>query len=77
MMYLLDTNVVSALRKVRTGKADPRVTAWARATPASEMFLSAISVLEIELGILLVERRDRAQAALLRVWLNRHLLPAF
>ena len=76
-MYLLDTNVVSELRKVRTGKADARVTAWAQVTPASEMFLSAISVLELELGLLLVERRDRAQAALLRVWLDQHVLPAF
>lgn len=76
-MYLLDTNVVSELRKVRTGKADARVTAWAQVTPASEMFLSAISVLELELGLLLVERRDRAQATLLRVWLEQHVLPAF
>ena len=76
-MYLLDTNVVSELRKVRTGKADARVTAWAHVTPASEMFLSAISVLELELGLLLVERRDRAQATLLRVWLDQHVLPAF
>lgn len=74
-MYLLDTNVVSELRKVRTGKADARVTAWAHVTPASEMFLSAISVLELELGLLLVERRDRAQATLLRVWLDQHVLP--
>jgi predicted nucleic acid-binding protein len=76
-MYLLDTNVVSELRKVRTGKADARVTAWAQVTPASEMFLSAISVLELELGLLLVERRDHAQATLLRIWLDQHVLPAF
>ena len=76
-MYLLDTNVVSELRKARTGKADARVAAWAQATPASAMFLSAISVLELELGILLVERRDGAQAALLRAWLDHHVLPAF
>ena len=76
-MYLLDTNVVSELRKARTGKADARVAAWAQATPASAMFLSAISVLELELGILLVERRDGAQAALLRAWLDQHVLPAF
>lgn len=76
-MYLLDTNVVSELRKARTGKADARVAAWAQATPASAMFLSAISVLELELGILLVERRDGPQAALLRGWLDQHVLPAF
>ena len=56
-MYLLDTNVVSELRKARTGKADARVAAWAQATPASAMFLSAISVLELELGILLDVKR--------------------
>lgn len=76
-MYLLDTNVVSELRKARTGKADVRVAAWAIATPTSEMFLSAISALELELGILLVERRDGTQAALLRTWLDQHVLPAF
>lgn len=76
-MYLLDTNVVSELRKAKTGKADPRVTAWAAKTSASEMFLSAISVLELELGVLLVERRDGAQGAILRTWLDRHVLPAF
>lgn len=76
-MYLLDTNVVSELRKAKMGKADPRVTAWAAATSASEMFLSAISVLELELGVLLVERRDGAQGGVLRAWLDRHVLPAF
>jgi len=76
-MYLLDTNVVSELRKARTAKADARVAAWAQVTPASAMFLSAISVLELELGILLVERRDGAQAQLLRAWLEQHVLPAF
>jgi hypothetical protein len=76
-MYLLDTNVVSELRKARTRNANARVAAWAIATPTGEMFLSAISVLELELGILLVERRDGAQAALLRAWLDQHVLPAF
>lgn len=76
-MYLLDTNVVSELRKARTEKTNARVTAWAQATPASEMFLSAMSVLELELGILLVERHDRAQATLLSAWLDQHVLPAF
>ena len=57
-MYLLDTNVVSELRKAKSGKADAKVTAWAAEVPASELFLSAISVLELEMGVLLVERRD-------------------
>ena len=76
-MYLLDTNVVSELRKAKSGNADARVTAWASGVPASELFLSAISVLELEMGVLLVERRDAAQGTVLRSWLDRHVLPAF
>jgi predicted nucleic acid-binding protein len=77
MMYLLDTNVVSELRKAHTNKADRRVTAWARSTPAESMFLSTISVLELEREMLLMERRDKAQGAMLRSWMENHVLPAF
>lgn len=76
-MFLLDTNVVSELRKARTGRADPRVTAWASTIPASDLFLSVIVIQELEIGILQVERRDTAQAALLRTWLEDHVLPSF
>lgn len=76
-MYLLDTNVVSELRKARTGKADRQVVAWAGGIPASLLFLSAISILELELGILLIERRNPPQATALREWLDDRVLPAF
>ena len=76
-MYLLDTNVVSELRKAKSGKADAGVIAWAAGLSASELFLSAISVLELEMGVLLVERRDAAQGVVLRSWLDKHVLPAF
>jgi len=76
-MFLLDTNVVSELRKARTGRADPRVTAWASTIPASDLFLSVIVIQELEIGILQAERRDTAQAALLRTWLEDHVLPSF
>lgn len=76
-MYVLDTNVVSELRKAKAGKADKNVAAWAASTPAAELFLSAITILELETGILLVERRDAAQGAMLRAWLDGHVLPAF
>lgn len=76
-MYILDTNVVSELRKVRTGKADPNVAAWAEGTDAAGLFLSAITIAELELGILLRERKDPVQGAILRLWLDRHVLPAF
>ena len=77
MMYLLDTNVISELRKAKTGKADRNVKAWARKVPAAELFLSVISILELEIGILQLERRDALQGAMLRAWMEAQVLPAF
>ena len=76
-MFLLDTNVVSELRKVRAGKADPRVAAWSRAVPGARLYLSVIVVQELEIGILQMERRDATQGALLRAWLEDHVLASF
>ncbi len=77
MMLLLDTNVVSELRKVRAGKADPNVAAWAESVDASELFVSAITIMELELGVLSIERKDVTQGAVLRSWLEQHVLPEF
>ncbi|WP_296182843.1 type II toxin-antitoxin system VapC family toxin [Pseudomonas sp. UBA1879] len=74
-MYLLDTNVVSELRK--NHKAAPSVRRWADRTPASSLYLSSITVLELETGILRLGRHDSAQSAMLRTWLDHHVLPAF
>jgi len=76
-MYLLDTNVISELRKAGSGKADKNVVAWANSVSATRLFLSVITILELETGTLLVERRDPVQGAILRSWLNAHVLPAF
>lgn len=76
-MYLLDTNVVSELRKVRLGKADRHVAKWADSVDASDLYLSVITIQELEIGVLLSERRDPAQGAIFRTWLNAHVLPAF
>ena len=76
-MYLLDTNVVSELRKARAGRADPNVMQWAQKIPPPALFISAITVLELELGVLLLERRDAGQGGVLRSWLERHVLTAF
>lgn len=73
-MYLLDTNVVSELRKPR---ADKHVKAWAGSVPAASLFVSAITILELETGVLRAERRDSRQGAVLRRWLDGHVLPAF
>jgi predicted nucleic acid-binding protein len=76
-MYLLDTNVLSELRKAKANKADKGVAAWATSVPVASLFLSVITVQEIEIGVLLVERRDPSQGAILRRWLENHVLPAF
>ena len=60
-MFLLDTNVVSELRKVRSGKAHPAVSRWADGVETASLFLSAITLLELELGVLQVEHRDRGE----------------
>ena len=77
MMYLLDTNVVSELRKVRAGKANKHVAIWADSVDAAELYLSAITIQELELGVLLTERRDPAQGTIFRAWLDGHVLPSF
>lgn len=76
-MYVLDTNVVSEMRKVRSGKANAGVAEWAAQTPSAEMFVSAITIHELEHGVLLLERSDPGQGAVLRAWLDRSIAAAF
>ena len=76
-MFVLDTNVVSELRKANTGKADANVVAWANSVLPASLFLSVISILELEMGILLIERRDQEQGKMLRNWLENQVLPTF
>ncbi|SDX01629.1 hypothetical protein SAMN05444064_11070 [Pseudomonas syringae] len=73
-MFLLDTNVVSELRK---RNADTNVVRWSRDHMASSLFISAITVLELETGVLRIERRDPTQGAALRLWLEHNVLKAF
>ncbi|MCU0264169.1 MAG: type II toxin-antitoxin system VapC family toxin [Candidatus Nanopelagicales bacterium] len=74
MRYLLDTNVLSALR-VR-GR-EPQVQAWAAPIPVADQFVTALTIAEIERGVVAKERTDPAQGAILRQWLEDHVLPAF
>jgi len=76
-MFLLDTNVISELRKIRSGKADPGVTRWADGVDAADLHLSVITIEELGIGVLLAERRDRAGGAVLRRWLDGYVIPAF
>ena len=73
-MYLLDTNVISELRK---SNADANVVTWAKKIPTNELYLSSITILEIEMGILRVERKDKTQGLALRAWLENTVIPEF
>ncbi|MFB2552524.1 type II toxin-antitoxin system VapC family toxin [Ensifer soli] len=77
MSWLLDTNIVSELRKAGDGRADANVVAWIGARDAGLFHLSAITILELERGILGVARRDAAQGVRLRAWLDGHVRPEF
>ncbi len=76
-MYLLDTNVISELRKARAGKADRHVLAWAAPVALTRLFVSVITIHELEMGVLLAERRDPRQGRLLRAWLDGRVVPGF
>lgn len=76
-MFVLDTNVVSELRKIRLGKANPQVAHWADSVDAQTLYISAITILETEIGILQIERKDPSQGATLRAWLEKQVLPEF
>jgi hypothetical protein len=76
-MFVLDTNVVSELRKARHGKADAGVVAWASQVDAASLYISAITILELEAGVLRIERRDAEQGAMLRAWLDGQVMATF
>jgi toxin FitB len=76
-MFILDTNVVSELRKVRLGKADENVAQWADSVDTPDLYLSVVTIQELEIGVLLAERRDPEKGAIFRIWLDSHVLPAF
>lgn len=76
-MFILDTNVVSELRKAAAGRANNGVTEWANSVPATLMFMSVITLHELEHGVLLAERIDPAKGSILRTWLDNSVTPAF
>ena len=76
-MFVLDTNVISELRKLGDGRADARVAAWISRRDAANFYISALTLMELEIGILRIERRDPEQGERLRTWMDRHVLPEF
>lgn len=76
-MFVLDTNAVSELRKAQFGKADSRFVQWADSASPSDLYISAITIMELEIGALQMERRDAEQGVVLRRWLDKQVLPSF
>ena len=76
-MFLLDTNVVSELRKVRSGKAAAPVADWAGDVPSARLFVSVVTIHELEHGVLLAERADPHRGRVLRTWLDESVPAAF
>jgi predicted nucleic acid-binding protein len=76
-MYLLDTNVVSEMRKIRAGLADTHVSDWAGRVAADDLYVSAVTMEELEIGVLRLQRRDPKQGAALQAWFTTVVLPAF
>ena len=76
-MFLLDTNIISELRKAEKGKADYNVMKWFSQVKIQTLYLSAVTVAEIKIGILSVKRKDQVKFELLTDWFKNHLLPEF
>ena len=74
MKYVLDTNVVSALRVRGRNRL---VEAWAVSVPVADQFVTATTIAEIERGVVAKERSDAAQGEVLRRWFEERVLPAF
>ena len=77
MAFVLDTNVISEFRKVQAGKGSAGVAEWAASVARSDLYLSAITVMELEMGVRMMERRDAAQGAILRRWITHVVRPEF
>lgn len=76
-MYLLDTDIVFELRNAKAGATDPGLAAWAAAAPKAGLFISALTLMELETAAVQAERRDKAAGAVLRAWLDTQVATAF
>jgi toxin FitB len=77
MRYLLDTNVLSELRKFNLHRADPHVSLWVRSVNSADLYTSVIVIQALEIGMLRAEKNDAPKGAMLRDWIYGKVLPAF
>ena len=76
-MFLLDTGIVLELRKAKAGQSDPGLMAWAAGIPRQKLFISALTLLEIENAAARLGRKDRAAGLVVREWIDERVMPAF
>ncbi len=76
-MYVLDTNVISEFRKLGNNTCHPNVLSWSNKSGETSFYLSAITLMELEIGCLSLMRRDIPQATVLRSWIYDYVLAAF
>jgi predicted nucleic acid-binding protein len=74
-VFLLDTNVLSELR--RAHKANAHLAAWAETVPSGHMYISSVTILELETGALLLSRRDKTHGRFICEWIEDRVLTAF
>ena len=77
MRVLLDTNVVSELRKTNQPHVNANVVNWSRTYAAFDFCISVMTLMEIEIGVLRLERRDSLQGRSLRGWFENYVLRGF
>jgi predicted nucleic acid-binding protein len=76
-MFLLDTNIISESRKLGTPRIDPRAASWLAQIDVETSFVSAMTIFELERGVQRIERRDAAQGAVLRRWLDDQIMTTY
>lgn len=76
-MFLLDTNVVSEARRIAAGRADERFERWILSIEPTLAYVSVVTIMELEIGVMRLERRDPSAGAVLRQWLNHDVGIAF
>ena len=76
-MYLFDTNIISEIRRIRYGKCNKGVENWVNSIPSHQIYTSVVVMMELERGILSMERRDPLQGKVLRTWFEQQVRPTF
>jgi predicted nucleic acid-binding protein len=76
-MFLLDTEIVSEIGKAKAGRTDPGLAAWAGGTGRDSLFISALTLLELENGATRLEKRDRGAGQAVRAWIGDQVMKSF